>query len=164
VQLPLMPLPEHVAEDYRTISLSLKAHPVSFFRPMLKSRRVVTAEDLRHPKLRDGRRVAVAGLVLIRQRPGTAKGVTFLTLEDETGSLNLIVWQDRFEARRKTWMTASFLLVRGLLQKANGVTHVVADEVEDLSHVLSDLRSGETEPPRVRSDVQGSLVRSRDFH
>ncbi|HEX8570974.1 MAG TPA: error-prone DNA polymerase [Caulobacteraceae bacterium] len=164
VQLPLMPLPEHVAEDYRTISLSLKAHPVGFFRPMLKARKVVTAEELKQPRLRDGRRVTVAGLVLIRQRPGTAKGVTFLTLEDETGSLNLIVWQDRFEARRKTWMTGSFLLVRGVLQKANGVIHVVSEEVEDLSHVLSDLRSAEAEPPRIRSDVQGRLLRSRDFH
>ena len=101
---------------------------------------------------------------LIRQRPGTAKGVTFLTLEDETGSLNLIVWRDRFEARRKTWMTGSFLLVRGVLQKADGVTHVVAEEVEDLSGILSDLRSGEAPPPRVRSEAQGRLLRSRDFH
>ncbi|MBW3559708.1 MAG: error-prone DNA polymerase [Proteobacteria bacterium] len=164
IQLPLMPLPEHVAEDYRTVSLSLKAHPVSFFRPALAAAGAVPARDLKLTRWRSGRRVAVAGLVLIRQRPGTAKGVTFITLEDETGAANLVIWQDRFQANRKTWMTASFILVRGQLQKANGVIHLVAETVEDWSPRLSDLRSGVGEPPRMQTEVQGRLLRSRDFH
>jgi error-prone DNA polymerase len=164
IQLPLMPLPEHVAEDYRTVSLSLKAHPVAFFRPALEAEGAVRNRDLQLTRFRNGRKVAVGGLILIRQRPGTAKGVTFVTLEDETGAANLVIWQDNFQAARKTWMTASFVLVRGQLQKANGVIHVVADTVEDWSGRLGELRSGAGEPPRVRTEVQGRLLRSRDFH
>jgi len=164
VQLPLMPLAEHVAEDYRTVSLSLKAHPVAFFRPQLAERGAVRAAELRAARLRSGRKVSVGGLVLIRQRPGTAKGVTFITLEDETGAANLIIWRDRFEADRKTWMTASFILVHGRLQKANGVVHLVADRVEDWSGELAALREREGPPPRVRMEAQGRLLRSRDFH
>ncbi len=99
IALPPMPLPAHVAEDYRTASLSLKAHPCAFFRPLLESLGAVTAESLR--TMKDGRRVAVGGLVLIRQRPGTAKGVVFVTLEDETGSANAVVWRDVFQANRR---------------------------------------------------------------
>jgi error-prone DNA polymerase len=164
VQLPLMPLPEHVAEDYRTVSLSLKAHPIAFFRRALEAEGAVRNQDLQLARFRNGRKVTVGGLILIRQRPGTAKGVTFVTLEDETGVANLVIWQDGFQAARKTWMTASFVLVRGQLQKANGVIHVVADSVEDWSARLGDLRSGVGEPPRVRTEVQGRLLRSRDFH
>lgn len=164
IQLPLMPLPEHVAEDYRTVSLSLKGHPVAFFRPALTRLGVTPHRDLQLPRFRSGRKVSVAGLILIRQRPGTAKGVTFVTLEDETGAANLVIWQDRFLAARKTWMTASFVLVRGQLQKANGVIHVVAEAVEDWSPRLSELRSGVGEPPRMHTEVQGRLLRSRDFH
>ncbi|MDP8916698.1 MAG: OB-fold nucleic acid binding domain-containing protein, partial [Pseudomonadota bacterium] len=105
----------------------------------------------------------LAGLVLIRQRPGTAKGVTFITIEDETGSANLIVWRDRFEADRKTWMTASFILVQGQLQKAHDVVHLVADRVEDLSGELGRLRE-DGGVPKVRTEAQGRLLRSRDFH
>ena len=159
-----MPLPEHVAEDYRTLSLSLKAHPVSFFRPMLDARGALRCVDQQQPRYRTGRRVSVAGLVLIRQRPGTAKGVTFVTLEDETGIANLIVWQKNFQAQRRTWMTGSFLLVTGRLQKENGVIHLVSEKVEDLSPILADLRSGEGETPRMHAEVQGRLLRSRDFH
>jgi len=91
VRLPAMRLPAHVAEDYRTTSLSLKAHPCAFFRPLLTGMGAVTAARLRGMK--DGARLCVGGLVLIRQRPGTAKGVVFVTLEDETGSANAVVWQ-----------------------------------------------------------------------
>jgi error-prone DNA polymerase len=164
IQLPLMPLPEHVAEDYRTVSLSLKGHPVAFFRPALQAAGALRAADLRLPRYRNGRKAAVGGLVLIRQRPGTAKGVTFVTLEDETGAANLVIWKDGFEAQRKIWMTASFILVRGQLQKANGVIHLVAETVEDWSGRLGDLRSGVGEPPRMHTEAQGRLLRSRDFH
>jgi error-prone DNA polymerase len=161
--LPAMGQPQEVAEDYRTTSLSLKAHPVGFYRPMLTRRGVITAEQLMNVK--DGGQVSVAGLVLIRQRPGTAKGVVFVTLEDETGVANAVVWKDRFEADRNVVMTASFLVVHGRVQKAEGVIHIVAERFTDLSAHLSALRDEPGAPaPRVRQKVSGRLLRSRDFH
>jgi error-prone DNA polymerase len=163
VALPTMADTQEVAEDYRTTSLSLKAHPVGFYRPMLARRGVITAEQLLTVK--DGRKVSVAGLVLIRQRPGTAKGVVFVTLEDETGVANAVVWKDRFEADRNVVMTASFLVVHGRVQRAEGVIHVVAEAFTDLSAHLSTLRDEPGAPaPRVRQKVSGRLLRSRDFH
>lgn len=163
VALPAMAAPQDVAEDYRTTSLSLKAHPIGFYRPMLQRRGVITAERL--ATLKDGARVSVAGLVLIRQRPGTAKGVVFVTLEDETGVANAVVWKDRFEADRNLVMTASFLVVHGRVQRADGVIHVVAEGFTDLSAHLSALRDEPGAPaPRVRQKVSGRLLRSRDFH
>jgi error-prone DNA polymerase len=163
VALPVMGDPQEVAEDYRTTSLSLKAHPVGFYRPMLTRRGVITAEQLMN--VPDGRKVSVAGLVLIRQRPGTAKGVVFVTMEDETGVANAVVWKDRFEADRNVVMTASFLVVHGRVQKAEGVIHVVAEGFTDLSAHLSTLRDEPGAPaPRVRQKVSGRLLRSRDFH
>jgi len=161
IELPLMALPHQVAEDYRTTSLSLKAHPCGFFRERLARRGAVPASRLK--TLADGARVAVAGLVLIRQRPGTAKNVTFLTLEDETGPANIVIWGDLFAANRRTVMSAGFLLVHGKLQKAGEVIHVVAQRFEDLSGALSELKA-EGPAPQVRSRVSGRLVRSRDFH
>ena len=110
VALPKMRLPAHVAEDYRTTGLSLKAHPCRFFRPLLASLGAVPTEALK--TMKDGARVTVGGLVLIRQRPGTAKGVVFATLEDETGIANAVIWQDVFAANRRTVMTAAFLVVQ----------------------------------------------------
>ncbi len=163
VALPKMGDPQEVAEDYRTTSLSLKDHPVRFYRPMLTRRGVVTAEQLM--TVPDGRKVSVAGLVLIRQRPGTAKGVVFVTLEDETGVANAVVWKDRFEADRSVVMTASFLVVHGRVQRAENVIHVVAEGFTDLSAHLSTLRDEPGAPaPRVRQKVSGRLLRSRDFH
>ncbi|MBO9547588.1 error-prone DNA polymerase [Caulobacter sp.] len=163
VALPAMGNPQEVAEDYRTTSLSLKAHPVGFYRSMLARRGVITAEQLLTVK--DGTKVSVAGLVLIRQRPGTAKGVVFVTLEDETGVANAVVWKDRFEADRNVVMTASFLVVHGRVQRAENVIHVVAEGFTDLSAHLSTLRDEPGAPaPRVRQKVSGRLLRSRDFH
>jgi len=109
--------------------------------------------------------VSVAGLVLIRQRPGTAKGVVFMTLEDETGVANAVVWKDCFEANRNLVMTASFLVVHGRLQVADGVIHVVAERFTDLTAELGRLKEDPAAPtPRVRSRVSGRLQRSRDFH
>ncbi|WP_454762073.1 error-prone DNA polymerase [Caulobacter segnis] len=163
VALPTMGDPQEVAEDYRTTSLSLKDHPVRFYREMLARRGVITAEELLTVK--DGRKVSVAGLVLIRQRPGTAKGVVFVTLEDETGVANAVVWKDRFEADRNVVMTASFLVVHGRVQRAENVIHVVAEGFTDLSAHLSTLRDEPGAPaPRVRQKVSGRLLRSRDFH
>jgi error-prone DNA polymerase len=163
VALPAMALPQAVAEDYRTTSLSLKAHPCGFFRPLLQRHGAITAEQL--ATIKDGKRVAVGGIVLIRQRPGTAKGVVFITLEDETGVANAVVWKDRFEADRNTVMTASFLIVHGRVQSAEGVVHVVAERFTDLSTELAVLKedpaaSGPTAARRGSKRLQ----RSRDFH
>jgi error-prone DNA polymerase len=161
VSLPAMSLPEHVHEDYRTTRLSLKAHPLEFFRPSLDRRGVTPAARLKDVK--DGARVVIAGLVLIRQMPQTAGGIVFLTLEDETGPANIVIWRDRFQANRKTVMMASFLMIHGRVQAADGVIHVVAERFTDLTSQLSKLRE---EPVEIRQsqEVKGRLIRSRDFH
>jgi len=161
VALPRMNLPQEVAEDYRTTSLSLKAHPCSFFRSDLQRLGAVPAAAL--ATVPDRRRLCVGGLVLVRQRPGTAKGVVFMTLEDETGVANVVVWKDAFEANRRLVMTASFLVVHGRLQREGQVTHLVAERFTDLSVRLGELREDEA-VPQVRANVTGRLIRSRDFH
>jgi error-prone DNA polymerase len=161
VALPRMRLPAHVAEDYRTTGLSLKAHPCRFFRPLLTGLGAVPTAELRG--MPDGRRVTVGGLVLIRQRPGTAKGVVFATLEDETGIANAVVWPDVFAANRRTVMSASFLVVSGRLQRASDVIHVVAERFVDLSGRLAELKNADGEAPRQRPS-ELKLQHSRDFH
>lgn len=162
VELPLMTLPHEVEEDYRTTSLSLRAHPVSFFRSSLDSLGAVKARDLAN--LRDRRLVTVGGLVLVRQRPGTAKGVTFMTLEDETGVANIVVWQDAFTSNRRLVMTSSFLVVHGQVQSESNVVHVVARRFTDLSHRLAEMKAEDGPAPRIHNRVTGGLIRSRDFH
>ncbi|WP_336055075.1 error-prone DNA polymerase [Nitratireductor sp. CH_MIT9313-5] len=137
MRLPVMPLGEHVVHDYRALGLSLKAHPVSFLRNQLREERVLPTSHLEQAP--NGRRVAVSGLVLIRQRPGSAKGVIFVTIEDETGTANLIVWPKTFELFRPQILGARFIKVTGKVQKASGVIHVVAEKVEDLTSRLSNL-------------------------
>ena len=112
---------------------------------------------------RNGRRLSVGGLVLVRQRPGTAKGVVFVTLEDETGIANLVVWRDAFEANRRLVMGGAFIVVHGQVQKEGEVIHVVAERFTDLSHRLSQLRD-DAAPVEAHSRVTGRLIRSRDFH
>ncbi|WP_304217166.1 error-prone DNA polymerase [Phenylobacterium aquaticum] len=157
VELPLMSLPLQVSEDYRTTRLSLKAHPCSFFRDRLQALGAVPASAF--PSLRDGRRVSVGGLVLVRQRPGTAKGVVFMTLEDETGSANIVVWRDVFEANRRLVMSAAFVVVHGQLQREGDVIHLVAKRFTDLSHMTAALKAEGPGPGR-----GGPLQASRDFH
>jgi error-prone DNA polymerase len=137
--LPTMHLGEHVVEDYRHLHLSLKAHPVSFLRDQLAARQIVENASL--PTVRDGRIVTVAGLILVRQRPGTASGVIFMTLEDETGVANVVVWPSMFEEFRPQVLGARFAAVRGQLQSESGVIHVIADHIEDLTPMLSDLHA-----------------------
>jgi error-prone DNA polymerase len=137
VRLPTMAEGEHVIHDYRTQSLSLKAHPVSFLRQDFERLGLLRSMDLDH--VRNGVRVGVAGLVLVRQRPGSAKGVIFMTIEDETGVANAIVWPKVFEAYRPIVMGARLVAVRGRLQKADGVIHVVAESVENLTDHLAKL-------------------------
>jgi error-prone DNA polymerase len=166
VELPFMSLPKEVAEDYRTTSLSLKKHPVSFYRDDLAALRAVPCTSLKNR--RNGARVSVGGLVLVRQRPGTAKGVVFLTLEDETGIANIVCWQDVFLANRRLVMSASFLVVHGPVQAAEGVIHVVAESFTDLSGKLGEMRDHEDAPgaPPLPAHARPStsLIRSRDFH
>ncbi|MFL5230602.1 MAG: error-prone DNA polymerase [Microvirga sp.] len=167
VALPGMALSEHVADDYATTGLSLKEHPCTFFRPMLRGLGVTTNVEHRNPALPLNSALTVAGIVLIRQRPGTAKGVVFVTLEDETGISNVIVWRDVFEANRRVAMTARFLAVRGRLQREGLVVHVVAESFLDLSPELARLREGFAMPRDHSLVGEGSmraLVKSRDFH
>ena len=142
VTLPAMPLCEHVVEDYVATGLSLKAHPVRFFRDRLSALGVIHNKELRSDALSQDLRVTVSGLVLVRQRPGTSKGVVFMTLEDETDIANIIVWPKVFEKNRRTVMTARFLAVRGRLQRSGLVIHVVAESFVDLSAELPKLRDG----------------------
>jgi error-prone DNA polymerase len=139
--LPPMPLGEHVVHDYRHLSLSLKAHPVSFVRGLLDEKKTVPSVDL--ASVRTGRFVSVAGLVLVRQRPGTAKGVIFMTLEDETGTANVIVWPKVFETFRPIVLGSRFVAIHGRVQNEKGVIHVIAERVEDLTPMLG-LLTGST--------------------
>ena len=167
VALPPMALCEHVVEDYVATGLSLKAHPVSFFRDRLAKLGAICNAEHRSEALPQDSMVTVAGLVLMRQMPGTAKGVVFATLEDETDIANIIVWPKIFEKNRRTVMTARFLAVRGRLQRAGLVVHLVAQSFVDLSAELRRLRDGDLVasnlPPRP-SQLDLPLLKSRDFH
>jgi error-prone DNA polymerase len=137
VALPSMLPGEQVVEDYRHLKLSLRAHPVSFLRTDLDGRGILRNETLLHTP--SSRRVSIAGIVLIRQRPGTAKGVIFMTLEDETGVANTIVWPKVFETFRPVVLGARLVGVTGRLQNEKGVIHVVAEQIEDLTPLLRRL-------------------------
>lgn len=147
-----MTLLEEVYADYNSTGLSLKAHPISFVRDELNDQRCVQASEL--ASLRDGRHVRVAGLVLLRQRPGTAKGVTFVTLEDETGPMNLVlfekVWNRFFPVAR----TSNAWLVDGKLENKKGVIHVIVGRITDLADQVDGLRPNKS---------KNLGVRSRDF-
>src|SRR5206468_11814165 len=138
-----------VVNDYQTSRLSLKAHPMDFLRDQYAAQKFVTAEQLKSVK--DGKRMSTAGLVLIRQRPGSAKGVVFITIEDETGIANLVVWPDVFEKQRKIVMGARLMAVHGIVQRDpdSAVIHVVARRVEDHSHMLGYLSDDSALPPRL---------------
>jgi error-prone DNA polymerase len=136
--LPVMPLPEQVVADYQTIRLSLKGHPMEFLRPMFAEEQVVTCVAVSHAN--DKRRVRCAGVVLVRQRPGSAKGVVFMTLEDETGIANIVVWPKVMEHFRKEVMGARLILVEGTIQSSpEKVVHLVAERLFDRSHDLARL-------------------------
>jgi error-prone DNA polymerase len=176
--LPAMPLSEHVVNDYQTIRLSLKAHPMSFLREHYVPQKFITAGQL--SSIKDGKRLSIAGLVLIRQRPGSAKGVVFITLEDETGIANLVVWPDVFEKQRKIVMGARLMAVQGIVQRDedDGVIHVVARHLEDHTHMLRYLSEDILAAPLSRGDAPGAMrpppgrhprdveviPKSRDFH
>jgi error-prone DNA polymerase len=165
VVLKTMTAGRQVVEDYRSVGLSLRRHPVSFLRPDLAARRIVRCADL--ATIRDGSRVEVAGIILVRQRPGSAKGVLFVTIEDETGHANLILWSTVFEAQRPLILAASMIACRGKLQKESGVIHVVAEHLTDLSGLLRSVGERDDQPfplPHGRGDEarHGSQPDSRD--
>ncbi len=177
-RLPVMPLSEHVVNDYQTIRLSLKAHPMRFLREHYARRKFITADRLK--TIRDGNRLSLAGLVLIRQRPGSAKGVVFITIEDETGVANLVVWPDVFDKQRKIVMGARLMAVHGIVQRDedSDVIHVVARDLEDHSSMLRHLSEDIITPPLAPGDAPKTLrpppgrhprdveviPKSRDFH
>jgi error-prone DNA polymerase len=143
--LPAMPLREGIQTDYGTLSLSLKGHPVALLRGALAERKIVPAVEL--PRRPAGQWVSVAGLVLIRQRPGTASGIVFVTMEDETGVVNLIVRPHIYDRFRTAARYATLLQADGPLERQGKVQHVLAERLTDLSKAL-----------------QGYDLRSRDFH
>jgi error-prone DNA polymerase len=151
--LPPMRPGEHVIEDYRTLHLSLKAHPLAFVRPELAARGILRHEQL--PTIAPGRIVTVAGLVLVRQRPGDAKAI-FMTLEDETGIANTIVWLRAFELFRPIVLGARLISVTGELQNEQGVIHIIAHRIEDLSSLLRALTE---EQPFVETLAHADLIR-----
>jgi error-prone DNA polymerase len=150
----LLPLSagREVVEDYRATQLSLRAHPLSFLRDRLAARRIARCADLM--SMKDGQRVEVAGLILVRQRPGSAKGVVFVTLEDETGIANAVLWADRFEANRRTVMSATMLAIRGKVQREGIVIHLVAEQITDLTPWLREV--GELDLPNMTMPGDGA--------
>ena len=193
VELPIMPASEEVVADYQTTRLSLKAHPLTFLRERYASLGLVRSRDMiaasgpmqQLDRGRRGRRsIEVAGLVLQRQRPGSANGVCFLTLEDEDGSINVVVWPKMMERYRRTVMAARLMRVRGHVQAADGVTHLVAEHLTDATddiNILSDadlvldlLRADHVErplrstlnepPPRTHPRDARVIPKAREFH
>lgn len=145
VALKAMPEGREVVEDYMNTNLTLRAHPLSFLREGLRAKQIVTCAEAMSE--RDGRWLWTAGLVLVRQRPGSAKGVMFLTLEDETGIVNAVVWPTLFEKQRRILMTASMMGIHGKIQREGEVVHLVAQKLFDFSGDLSSLGDRDSEFP-----------------
>jgi error-prone DNA polymerase len=136
---------QDVMADYQFVGLSLTGHPLGLIRKLLRARRARSAREL--SQMADGERVRAAGVVTVRQSPQTATGVTFVTLEDETGSVNVVVWRDLAERQRRELVDATVLAIDGRLQVADGVRHLVAHRLYDWSALSRELDS-----------------QSRDFH
>jgi error-prone DNA polymerase len=145
VALRAMKAGGEVVEDYRHVGLSLRSHPVSFLRHELQRQRIVTCTQAMDA--RDGRWLEAAGIVLVRQRPGSAKGVMFITLEDETGIANLVIWPKVFESNRRAILSASMIAVRGRIQREGEVVHLVAQRIVDLSAELASVGEREASFP-----------------
>jgi len=167
--LPVMPEPEHVIADYETTRLSLKGHPLQYLREGLGAEGVSTCRAVQEGA--DGRRMKVAGVVTVRQRPGSAKGVVFLTIEDETGIANIVVWPKIMKVFRREVMGARLIHIEGRIQRSpEGVTHLVAARLQDRSGALMEL--GGREAARLVAPSQMArhprnvriMPKSRDFH
>jgi error-prone DNA polymerase len=158
-----------VVEDYAATGLSLKAHPVGFFREELARRGIMRNADHHSEAVPPDTMLTVSGLVLTRQMPG-AKGVVFVTLEDETGIANIIVWPKVFARHRRVVMTSRFLAVRGRLQRAGLVVHVLAQSFVDLTPELARLADGDllahaaSDGPAPAAPPNQLTLKSRDFH
>ena len=154
-----------VVADYRHVGLSLRSHPVSFLRAELQARRIATCAEAM--AARDGRWLETAGLVLVRQRPGSAQGVVFITLEDETGSANLVVWPQVFEQHRRIILSTRMMAAHGRIQRAGEVVHLVAQRLHDLSALLAGLDRGDEAqlggPASGPGTGPGLAVPTRDF-
>jgi error-prone DNA polymerase len=159
ITLPEMNLSEHVVHDYAATSLSLKAHPVSFVREQLTNLNVVSASSLETAK--DGDRVKVAGLVLVRQRPGTASGICFITIEDETGTANLVVFQKLFDQYRKEIIQSRLLMVEGKLQREGEVIHVIVKRCYNFSRLLQQLTIAQKEEVSLKTLSRSDETSSR---
>ena len=172
VALPEMPLSEHVVNDYQTLKLSLKAHPMQFLRTLCNECRVTDNAKLK--SVRNGAAVTVAGVILVRQRPGSAKGVVFLTLEDEFAVCNAVIWPQVLETHRAIVMGSRLMLIRGRVQRTGDIIHVVANSIEDRTPWLGLLAEDSSLPRKPGPDPQQPAARhprnvrvipkSRDFH
>jgi error-prone DNA polymerase len=175
--LPMMAKCEHVVADYQTLRLSLRAHPIAFLRKSMRQQGYRPAADLK--SIRNGQSIKIAGIVLIRQRPGSAKGVCFITLEDETGVANLVVWPKVMEAFRKPIMQSRLIDVHGMVQRSEDVVHVVVHHLQDRSDALDRLSNDYMDVPLARADEVREplpnsthphprdvriIPKSRDFH
>lgn len=145
VALRAMPEGGEVVEDYRHVGLSLRRHPMAFLREDLRRRRIVSCAEVM--EARDGSRLETAGIVLVRQRPGSASGVVFVTIEDETGIANLVIWPQVVEANRRIILTAPMIAVRGRIQREGEVVHLVARRFTDLSGDLASVGGREAALP-----------------
>lgn len=143
VELRQMTEGHNVIEDYGHTGLTLREHPLSFLRRDLTDRRIVTCQEAM--SARDGRWLMTAGLVLVRQKPGSAKGVMFITIEDETGPANVVVWPKLFERRRRVVLGSSMMAINGRIQREGEVVHLIAQQLFDLSVDLSSLSERDTE-------------------
>ncbi|MBA3677181.1 MAG: error-prone DNA polymerase [Sphingosinicella sp.] len=156
-----------VVEDYHSTQLSLRAHPLSFLRPELDRRRIIPCGDL--ARIKDGSKIEVAGIVLVRQRPGSTN-VTFVTIEDETGIANIIIWQRLFEAQRRIILSSKMLKVKGMVQREGEVIHVIADHLEDQTILFNSVGSlnsphrPDCNGPAASVDTRPIKVKSRNFH
>ena len=167
-ELPLMSQGEEVVADYRSTGLSLRAHPCALLREKLTAAGAKTCTQA--IQSRNGARLRIAGIVTVRQRPGTAKGTVFITIEDETGVANIIVWPAMVQAYRHHIINATLLIVEGRLQRsAEGVTHITAERLADRSRWITALDGPETAPPPQRRPPghprnERIVQKSRDFH
>ena len=176
-RLPSMPTCEHVIADYQTLRLSLRGHPMAFLRKSMAKQGYRPAAAL--ASMRGGQSIKIAGVVLIRQRPGSAKGVCFITLEDETGVANLVVWPKVMEQFRQPIMQARLIDVQGVIQRSDGIIHVVVHHLKDRSDALGRLSREHVDLPLSRADEVSKplpnvthqhprnaqiVPKSRDFH
>ncbi|RDD97647.1 DNA polymerase III subunit alpha [Paracoccus pantotrophus] len=162
IALRAMPAGREVVEDYGHIGLSLRRHPVSFLREDLARRRIVSCAEAM--AARDRRWLEAAGIVLVRQRPGSANGVMFITLEDETGIANLVVWQKVFERYRRVILSSSMIAVRGRVQREGEVVHLVAHRIVDLSRDLASVGQRDAATAGQQGPEAGGIrVKARDF-